>query len=268
MRLLISALWLTFSCMIQLSQAQVNSTPNEFKNVGITEKLGQKAPLDLVFATSKGDSVKLGDLIGDRPVILNPVYYECPMLCTLVLNGLLKALQDLAWTPGEEFDVITYSIDPEEHHELAAQNKKAYIEQLGKKGAEKGWFFLTGKNAPLKQLSESIGFNYRWDEETQQWAHGAGIVFLMPDGTISRYLYGIDFNPFDVKNALTESGDGTIGTTADRILLYCYQYDPASRSYVPHAVNIMKIGGLFTLILLGSVLGGLWYKDHKNNSQA
>lgn len=246
--------------------AQVNNDlPPDLKNVDIVENLGKEAALKAKFLTSDSTSITLNEILEQgKPIILNPVYYECPMLCTLVLNGLLDGVKSLGWNVGNEFIIVTFSIDPNEGPALAKANKNAYLEQYGRPGADEGWYFLTGSEENIRNLTNSIGFGFAWDEFGQQWAHGAAITFLTPDGKISRYLYGIEFSELDLKNAIGEASEGTIGSTLDRLLLYCYQYDPAARSYVPHAINIMKVGGLLTLSLVGSLLGFLWYREHSH----
>lgn len=250
------------------TSAQLNrQKPKNLQDVGIEERLGESIPLDLRFATSEGDSVTLAELIqDDQPVLLNPVYYECPMLCTMVIDAVLSGVRDVNWNPGNEYTIITYSIDPEEDHQLAASTKDSIMQALNRRGAENGWHFLTGKKDAVQKLSEAIGFKYQKINRTGQFAHTAAIMFLSPDGVITRYLYGIDFNANNIRNALYEAADGEIGSTVDKLVLYCYQYDPDSQSYVPVAWRIMKLGGLVTLLFLGIFLGLLWYRDKKSNN--
>lgn len=235
---------------------------NKLNKLGIDEKLGQTIDLSTRFALSNGDSVYLRELLkSGKPIVLNPVYYECPMLCGLVLNGLLKSASNVDWTPGEEYQIITFSINPDEKHELAAQNKKAYVDSLGRPKAWNGWYFLTGTQENIKKLTESIGFRFFYDEVAQQYSHPACIVIISPDGTITRYLYGIEYDTIQYKKALSEAVDGKIGTTVDKIILYCYSYDPNLNSYVPQALQIMKLGGVFIVLGLGTFLSILWIKE-------
>ncbi len=250
-----------------LAEAQLNrQKPQDLQEVGVEEQLGDRIPLDLTFATSEGDSTTLRALMdSDKPVLLNPVYYECPMLCSMVIDAVYAGVNDLKWTPGKEYNIITFSIDPEEDHRLAASTKDSMITKFGREGAGDGWYFLTGKEDAIKTLTEAIGFKYKKIDQTGQYAHSASIMFLSPDGILTRYLYGIKFDEFSLRNALYEAADGEIGSTADQVLLYCYQYDPDSQSYTPVAWRIMQLGGFATVLVLGIFLGFMWLRD--KNSQ-
>lgn len=252
------------------AEAQINGEqPKALQGVGIEEHLGEFIPLDATFTSSSGDTVTLGSLLKEgKPVILNPLYYECPMLCGLVVDGVLNVASELAWSPGEDYQIISFSIDPEEDHILAAEYKQRYVSKLNKKDADKGWYFLTGEKSEIDKVVEAVGFQYNEIEGTGELAHSAAIIMLSPEGKITRYLYGIQYNEFDVRSALYESADGKIGNTLTKVLMYCYQYDSDSNSYVPLAINIMKIGGLATLIILGIFIGLLWLrgKDTKLTS--
>jgi len=248
--------------------AQLNrEEPDALQNLGIEEHLGDFIPLDARFATSNGDSVDIRDLLENgKPVLLNPLYYECPMLCGLVLDGTLNVIEDLAWKPGKDFIVISISIDPKEDSELAKKTKENYLAQMDST-IKNGWYFLSGNKNEIDKVIEATGFQYKEIEETGEYAHSAAIILLSPNGKITRYLYGISYNEFDVRNALFDSADGKIGSTIDKVVMYCYQYDPDSGSYVPVAINIMKLGGLATLIFLGIFLGLFWLREKrkKNN---
>jgi protein SCO1/2 len=250
---------------IQVAFAQIpqNSfVQNELNSMGIEEKLGETISLDAVFALSNGDSVSIQQLLeSGKPIILNPVYYECPMLCGLVLNGLLKSTSQLDWSPGREYTIITFSINPNENHLLAETNRLGYLDSLNRNGAENGWYFLTGNNKSIQKLTESIGFNFFYDERIKQYNHPAAIIVLSPDGKIMRYLYGIEYDSIQLKKAMSEAVNGKIGSTTDKLILYCYTYDPNLNSYVPAALNIMKLGGVFIMIGLGTFLGLLWFKE-------
>ena len=240
--------------------------PESFKEVGIEEKLGETLPLETILKKSNGESVTLGTLLQQgKPTLMIPVYYECPMLCSLILNGALEGLKGLDWTVGDEFNVITFSFDHTETPELALANKTAYTEQYGRKISDESWYFLTGDSVAVHTLASALGFSFKWDEATQQFAHGAALMTVTPQGVISRYLYGIQFLPLNLKNALGEAAEGKIGTTIDQIVMFCFQYDPSLQSYVPHAINIMKLGGVLTMVLLGGLLGILWYREKSNN---
>ncbi|TNE74611.1 SCO family protein [bacterium] len=248
----------------ELSRAQ---TTNQFADekleaIGIDERLGQTVDLSVKFALSNGDSVLLSDLLEEgKPIVLNPVYYECPMLCGLVLNGLLKSASNVDWTPGKEYNIITFSINPEEKHELASQNRTSYIDSLGRTDALNGWYFLTGTQENITKLTNSIGFRFFYDELNKQYSHPASLVILSPEGVITRYLYGIEYEPIQFKKALSEAVNGEIGSTVDKIILYCFSYDPDLNSYVPEALQIMKLGGVVIMLGLGLFLGILWFKE-------
>lgn len=246
------------------SYAQGPGNSQALQDVGVDEKLGDFIPLGAKFSTINGDSVTLGSLLEEgKPVILNPLYYECPMLCGLVVDGVIDVVDELAWKPGDDYLVISFSIDPLEDHNLAAKYRKEYLSKLTSTNAEKGWYFLTGNQTQIDTVINSIGFKYNEVQGTGEYAHSAAIIMLSPDGKITRYLYGIKYNEFDTRNALYESADGKIGSTMEQLLMYCYQYDPDSNSYVPFAMNMMKLGGFATLIILGIFLIPLWVRERR-----
>lgn len=252
---LISVIFLFDTANAQLNQ----NRPAILDDIGVNENLGDTIPMDLQFANSEGDSVSIADLIeSGKPVLLNPLYYECPVLCSLVLDAVFKVVDELSWTPGEEYTIISFSIDPEEGPELSASSKKQYLDALDRPGTEDGWHFLTGNEKDIKKLTEAVGFTYKYDERTGEYLHPASIILLSPDGVVTRYLYGATFREFDLRNALYESADGKIGSTVDKAILYCFTYDPDSQGYVPVAINIMKLGGLATAIFLGIFLFVFW----------
>lgn len=236
--------------------------PAVFEGVGLTEKLGEKVPADIAFVDESGRPVTIGSYFqSDKPVLLNLVYHDCPMLCNLLLDGMTKSLRELDWTPGEQFEVVTVSFSALEGPDLAARQKERYVELLGRSEATDGWHFLTGSEESIQQLARSVGFEFKWVEEQQQYAHPAALIFLGSDGKITRYLYGLEFRSGDVRKALLEASEGTIGNTLDRVVLFCFQYDPGANSYVPHALNIMKLGGLLTMLLLGAMLAIFWRRE-------
>jgi protein SCO1/2 len=230
-----------------------NQRPAQLQGVGIDEKLGAAVNLDLEFTDESGRVVPLRRYFSQgRPVILDLVYYSCPMLCNLVLNGQTSSLREVAWTPGKEFEVVTISIDPTETPELAAKKKQTYLAQYDRPAP--GWHFLTDYAGNVKKLADQVGFRYRRDGQSEQYAHMAAIMFLTPDGRVSRYLYGIKFAQRNIRLALTEAGEGKTGTTIDKFLMFCYQYDAHAKGYVPVALNIMKIGGGLMAVILGAIL--------------
>ena len=249
--------------MFDAAHAQLNQNrPAILDEIGVDEKLGDTIPLDLRFADSNGDSVRLSELIQNgKPLLLNPLYYECPSLCSLVLDGVFNAVQDMAWSPGEDYTIISFSIDPEEGPSLAKETSNTYLGDLNRPGAENGWHFLTGNEREIRELTEAIGFRYKKDERTGEYVHLASVMMISPEGVITRYLYGTNFNEFAFRNGLFEAADGEIGSPVDQIVLYCFTYDPSSQSYVPVAMNIMKLGGLATVIILGIFLTVLWRRE-------
>lgn len=258
---ILAVLFLSTDIIAQLNRG---NTPEALQGVGVEEKLGEMIPLDAIFSTVEGDSTTLDELLEEgKPVILNPLYFECPMLCGLVIDGMLNVVDDLAWQPGKDYLIISFSIDPNENHELASRYRDKYLSKLNNTNAEKGWYFLTGTKKEIDRVIEATGFRYREVEGTGEYAHSAAIMMLSPEGKITRYLYGISYNEFDVRNALYESADGKIGSTLEKVVMYCYQYDPDSDSYVPVALNIMKLGGLATLIILGIFLTLLWVREKR-----
>lgn len=237
--------------------------PVVYQNAGIEEMLGDRLPLDVELVGENGEPLAFGSLLqSGRPVLLNFVYYDCPTLCSLLLDGLTRTLQQMEWTPGKEFDVVTVSFAANEGPDLAAAQREKFAGRLGPDAAD-GWRFLTGRAEAVHRLTRAAGFEFEWIENEQQYVHPATIMFVSPDGVLTRYLHGLEFQPRDVRNALVEASDGKVGTPLDQIILYCFRYDPATGSYVPYAVNIMKLGGLFTLIALGTLLFIFWRREHR-----
>lgn len=241
-----------------------DTVPAELEDVGITEHLEARVPLDLTFRNEAGETVPLSRYFTPgRPVILTLNYYECPMLCTLQLNGLVEGMKGLSWSPGAEYELVTVSINPLETPELAAAKKKSYLASLERPSAAAGWHFLVGTPEHIRRLTETVGFRYKRDPETGQFAHVAALMLLAPDGTIARYLYGIEYPPKKLKLGLLEASEGKIGSTIDRIILYCHRYDPKTRHYTPVAMNIMRVGGGATLLLLALVLVPAWVRGRR-----
>jgi protein SCO1/2 len=240
-----------------------SEVPSALQKVAFEQRLNEPLPLDLPFKDENGKAVKLGDYFGRKPVVLAFVYYECPMLCTQVLNGLESALRVINESIGEEFDVVTVSFDPRETPVLAAGKKKAYLERYKRPSAEQGWHFLTGEQASIDTLTKAAGFSFYWDQQTQQFAHASGIVVATPAGVVSRYFFGIDYSPRDVKFALIESSHEKIGTLADRLLLYCYHYDPATGNYGLMAMRVVRLGGAVTLVALFGFVFVSIRRDHR-----
>ena len=228
--------------------------PGLLKQVGIDQHLNQQIPLHLVFNDETGREVQLGEFFGKRPVILAMVYYECPMLCTQVLNGLVSALGVLKFDVGREFDVVAVSINPRETPALAAQKKQVYVERYKRPESAAGWHFLTGKEENIRQLAASVGFRYAFDPAIQQYAHGAGVEVLTPRGVISKYFYGIEFSARDLRFGVIEASDERIGTPIDDVLLLCYHYDPSTGKYGAATIDAIRVGGIVTLVALLSFM--------------
>jgi protein SCO1 len=242
-----------------------SQTPTVLSNVSFEQRLNEQLPLDLAFKDEAGNTVKLGQYFGRKPVILTFVYYECPMLCTEVLNGLESSLRVLNETIGKEFDVVTVSFDPKETPVLAAGKKKAYLERYKRPEAEQGWHFLTGSQQSIDTLTKAAGFHYVWDEASHQFAHASGIIVTTPAGKVSRYFLGIEHSPRDVKFALIESSNEKIGTLAERVLLYCYHYDPAKGNYGFVAMRAVRVGGAATILALVGFMFISIRRDQKAN---
>lgn len=247
-------------------EARVNhETPESLRGIGFEQRLNEQIPLDAVFRDERGREIRLGDYFNQvRPVLLAPVYFDCPMLCIQVMSGIATSLNAIPFVPGRDFDVVLVSFDPRETPELAARNKERYLRRYGHAETADGWHFLTGDENSIRRVTDAIGFNYRWDAETEQFAHAAGIVILTSEGRISRYFYGIEYMPRDVRFALIEASERRIGSPVDRLLLYCYHYDPNTGRYGPIVMNIVRAGGILTIIgfvLLYTILR--WWKPRR-----
>jgi protein SCO1 len=265
-------LGLILPCMLLAHpvRAQVaGPLPKELEGVGITEHLNVQLPLQLEFKDDDGKTVKLSDYFkGQRPVLLTLNYYRCPMLCTLQLNGLVEALKNMPWTAGEQFDIVTVSFDPRETPQLARLKKQSYVESYGRPGAAGGWHFLTGREENIKTLTDTVGFRYRYDQDAGQYIHVACAYVCTPDGRVSRYLYGVMYDPRTLRLSLLEAGEGKVGSTTDQILLYCFHYDPGKQAYTWAAMGLMRAGGITTMLVLGIVMAVLWRRDLARRKKA
>ena len=233
-------------------------TPPALQNVGIDENLGASIPADLTFTDSTGQTVALKQYLNnERPVVLNLVYYTCPMLCDMSLNALNDGLKELKWTPGDQFEIVTVSIDPKEQHQLAEQAKANYIEEYGRPEAARGWHWHVGEQENITKLADAVGFRYNYVENTGEYSHASAIMILTPEGKISRYLDGFNFRVKDLRLALFEAADGTIGSVFEQFFLNCYHFDPGTQRYVANAMLLMRIGGIFTIGFLGLLIGCL-----------
>ena len=229
-------------------------TPPELEGVGITEQLGAYINLDTSFVDQNGKNISLKNYFkGDVPVVLALVYYSCPSLCNLLLNGLKDTLSRLDWKVGEKFRIVTVSFDPEETYELAAKKRETYLQSLNLP-ANTDWHFLTGQEENIKRLTETIGFSYKYDKSQMQYAHSAAIYILTPEGKISRYLFGIMFEPRDLKLSLLEASEGKVGNFVDRMIMFCYHYDPQGRKYSLYSIRLMRVAGYVTVLSLAVFL--------------
>ncbi len=238
--------------------------PAPLQNVGIDQKLDSKLPLDAHFHDEAGRDVRLGEYFGKRPVVLALAYYQCPMLCTQVLNGMTRALKTLTFQPGQEYEVVVISFDPREKPPLAAEKKALYLHQFGRPDTSRAWHFLTGDIANLKSLTQAVGFRYVYDVHTTQYAHASAIYVVTPDGRMSRYFYGIEYAPKDLRLGLIEASQNKIGTPADQFLLFCYHYDPSTGKYTPIAMNILRAAGGATVFALGGFILVMLIRDRKS----
>jgi protein SCO1 len=229
-------------------------TPAELKKVQFDQNLGIQVPLDLPFRDESGQAVQLSQYFNGRPVILALVYYQCPMLCTQALNGLVKSLKVLALEPGRDYSIVTVSFDPRETPAQAAAKKDHYLQLLKKPGGADGWHFLTGSEASIRLLTSTVGFHYVYDEVTKQYAHPTGMIVLTPEGRTSKYVYGVDYGPRDLRLALVEASDHRIGTPVDRLLLYCYHYDPTTGKYGLVLLNVLRLAGIVTVACIGGFI--------------
>ena len=228
--------------------------PPPTKDVGFDQKLGGQLPLDLAFKDQDGRPVKLSQYFGKKPVLLNLMYFECPMLCGMAIDGLLRSLRAVTFDAGKEFDVLTVSFDPREGPDLAKAKRANVLERYGRPSAEGGWHFLTGDEASIRALTQAVGFRYVWDESQKQYAHATGVVVLTPQGKISRYFFGIEYPTKDLRLGLIDSTTEKIGNLADQMLLMCYHYDPKAGRYTPAVTRLMQGGGALTLLALASFI--------------
>lgn len=243
------------------SQTTSNGLPTALQEVGIDQKLGETVPLDTEFKDENGKTVKLGDYFSKgKPVVLALVYYECPMLCNQVLNGLTGSLKGISFDAGAEYEVVAISFDARENDkpDLAKNKKASYLERYGRPQTEKGWHFLTGTQESIDKITGATGFKYEWDEQSSQFAHASAIMVATPEGRLSHYFYGIDYAPRDLKFGIIEAAENKIGNPADKLLLYCFHYDPSTGKYGFAILNVIRLGAVATLLGLGGMLFMFW----------
>ena len=265
-RTLVAFCFLFLIFQFQALAQPASMRPPVLRDVGIDQLLNNQVPLDLEFKDETGRSVKLAEYFKDKPIVLSLVYYECPQLCTQVLTGLLGVLKTLPMGPGKDFVVLTVSFDPREKPELAAAKKQEYLNRLRKPEAAEGWHFLTGEQDAIAALTKSVGFRYAWDPVTKQFAHASGIMVLTPQGKVSRYFYGIEYAPRDLRFGVIDASGGKIGSLADQIILYCYQYDATRGEYGLVLMRLMRIFGGLTIVTLVSLILFLRYKTKQKEA--
>ena len=239
-----------------------SAKPGILSKIAIDQRIGYQVPADIPFVDDQGKPVVIGAYFGKRPVVLALVYYECPMLCTQVLNGLVSAVGVLNFEVGREFDVVAVSFNPKEGPGLASQKKASYVERYGRPQSANGFHFLTGSQESIKRLTDAVGFRYAYDENIGQFAHGAAIEVLTPKGTIAKYFYGIEYSPRDLRLGVIEASDERIGTIIDDVLLFCYHYDPATGSYGATVMTIVRAGAIATVFAFAVFLTVSLRRDH------
>jgi protein SCO1/2 len=228
--------------------------PAILKDVSFRQRLNETLPLDAAFRDENGRAVRLGDYFGSRPVVLAFVYYQCPMLCTQVMNGISSSLRALPFEAGKDFDVVLVSFDPRDTPAAAAEKKRTHLDYWAAQPTAAGWHLLTGDESTIARVTAAAGFSYQWDDLTQQFAHVSGVLVVTPDGRLSRYFYGVEYSPKELRLALVESGQGQIGSVIDELLLYCYHYDPASGRYGVIVMNLIRVGGVLTVAFILGVM--------------
>lgn len=233
------------------SKQTANGLPAPLREAKIEQRLGEQLPLDLTFRDEAGRTVRLGEYFGAKPVMIALVYYDCPMLCNQVLNGLSGALRALSFDVGKEFDIVTVSFDPREGPEAATRKKQGYMQEYKRPTAATGWHFLTGDEASILKLTDAVGFYFTYDERTNQFAHASGVMIATPEGKLSHYFYGIEYAPKELRLGLVQASQNKIGNPVDQLLLYCYHYDPATGKYGPVVMNIVRVAGIATLVAFG-----------------
>jgi protein SCO1/2 len=231
-----------------------SALPAPLREIGFDQNLDQRIPLDTVLVDEAGRQVRLGDYFGSRPVVLLFAYYECPMLCTMVINGLAGALGVLTLQPGQDFEIVTVSFDPRDTPATAAAKKAAYLERYRRPGADAAWHFLTGDEGSVRRLTAAAGFRYVWDEATRQFAHPSGVIVLTPDGRLARYMFGIEYSPRDLRLAIVEASAGQVGSAVDALLLYCFHYNPMTGRYGLVVMRAIRLAGAATVLALGGFI--------------
>jgi protein SCO1/2 len=244
--------------MLALWLLQTPNPDSVLSRIGIDQNLNAQIDPELSFVDESGKPVRLGDYFGSKPIIMTPVYYSCPMLCPMALNGFVKALRVMPFAPGKEFRIITFSIDPNEGHQLANERRAQYLRDYNKPVSADGWHFLTGSTDAVAQLTSELGYRYTFDPNTNQWAHASAVVVLTPDGHISQYWYGVEYDPGDLRLSLVQASNGKVGSVVDHALLYCFQYDPRTGKYSLMIMRIVRVFGIATVLCLFAFMRAAW----------
>ncbi len=239
--------------------------PPLLQDVGFDQRLNEQVPLDVVFRDEAGNAVQFGEYFGAKPVVLAFAYYQCPMLCTFTLNGLLESLRGLSFDVGDQFNVIIVSMNPRETPALAAAKKEPYMQSYSRPGAAEGWRFLTGEEGSIQRLAQAVGFRYAYDAAKDQYAHATGIMVLTPQGRIARYFYGIEYSPTDLRLSLVEASADQIGSAVDELLLFCYRYDPVTGRYGVVIMNIIRLTGFSSVLALGTLIVAMLRRDRRKS---
>jgi protein SCO1/2 len=264
----VASLCLCIMALLPQCVAEEVSIAQVIDQVGISPPPGAKVPLDLALVDADGRTVRLASLFSNRPVILHLVYYECPMLCKLSSDGLLRAIATLSLTPGRDFNIVTVSFDPREGPDHSRRARQVAIERCGREAVDEGWHFLTGDAQSIDRLCNAVGFRYAYNDKTRQFAHASGAFVLTPDGTLSRYLSGIEYSPRDLRFAIVEASAGKVGTAADHVLLMCYMYDPATGKYGLAIMTAMRTAGIATVGILGAAIFAMLRRERKSPARA
>lgn len=251
----------------RVASAQVNVLPREMRDLGVIEHLNGQLPADATFVDQDGRTVRLGQYFdGRRPVVLNLAYSRCAMLCNMVLNAVVRGLSQTPWSVGQEFDAVTISIDPRETPAIAHERRDRVLAAYNRPTGARGWHFLTGSEAQIRRVAAAVGFQYRYEPAQDQYGHPAVTMLVTPDGKVARYLYGIDYQPTDIRVGLLEASQGRSISTIERVILYCYHYDPQGQGYVLWAMRVMRLGGAATALIFGTFLAVLWRRERRRRS--
>lgn len=237
------------------------------REITIEQKLNEQVPLNLTFRDETGQEVQLKQYFGKKPVLLTLVYYECPSLCGLVLQGLLKSLRVINYTPGDQFEIVTVSINPKETPQLAAAKKQNFMKEYGRLGAAKGWHFLTGEEDQIRQLADAVGFRYVYDPKSGQYAHAAGIMLLTPGGKVARYFYGIEYSPRDLRMGIMDASQGKVGSPVEKVILFCFQYDPSTGKYSLAIIRVIQLASVLTVLALGGFISAQMYREKRRQKK-